>query len=273
MKNIKSLFVASLLSISGFVSAQCTIDPSNTEFLAPQPQDLPCIERSVSYNQTIQIAVPTSIDLSTIAPGIPFPITLTVDSVNITSIDGFPTGIIYTLNPATGVFYGGTNGCAQLSGTTTDPAGNYPLSFNGTITLSGLPSIPGFSLPPDTTVDLAVLQAQPQNPFSFFVDVIEQGAACRPNTSINKFNTELNSAIRITPNPNNGTFEFTLNAGRNVNGQIKIVDITGREVYTENLDVTGFYNTRIDLRQFAKGLYTLQLRTAEGFASKSIVVE
>jgi len=273
MKNFKTLFVASLLSVSGIASAQCTIDPSNTEFLAPQPQDLPCIERTVPYNQTLQISVPNSIDLSTIVPGLPFPINLTVDSVVITAINGLPTGITTQLNPASGVFYGGTNGCALATGTTTDPAGNYPLTFDGTITLSGLPSIPGFNLPSDTTVDLAVLQAQPQNPFSFFVDVIEPGAACRPNTSINKFNTELNSAIRITPNPNNGVFEFTLNAGRNVNGQLKIVDITGREVYNESLAVAGLYNTRIDLRQFAKGLYTLQLRTAEGFASKSIVVE
>jgi hypothetical protein len=271
MKNIKTLFVASLLSVSGFVTAQCTIDPNNTDFLSPQPQNLPCIERTVGYNQTIQIAVPATFDLSTIIPTIPLPITLTVDSVVITAINGQPSGITYQFNPANGVFYGGTNGCALVTGTTTDPVGNYPLTFDGTITLSGIPQ--GFGFPPDTTVDLAVLQAQPQNPFSFFLDVIEPNDPCRPNTSINKFNTELNSAIRITPNPNNGSFEFTLNAGRQVNGQIKIVDITGREVYSENLDVTGFYNTRIDLRQFAKGLYTLQLRTAEGFASKNIVVE
>ena len=58
-----------------------------------------------------------------------------------------------------------------------------------------------------------------------------------------------------------------------LNGEIVITDVTGRKVYTEQLDAVGFYSSSIYLSQFSKGLYTLQLRTANGFASKNISIE
>jgi hypothetical protein len=49
--------------------------------------------------------------------------------------------------------------------------------------------------------------------------------------------------------------------------------MTGRRVFTQKVDATGFYNTSIDLSAFAKGLYTVQVRTEKGVASKNISVE
>ena len=87
------------------------------------------------------------------------------------------------------------------------------------------------------------------------------------------FSADLNSAMYVYPNPSNGNFEFKLNAGKRINGEIAVYDMTGRKVFTEALDAVGIYTTSIDISRFAKGLYTLQLRTADGFASKRISVE
>jgi hypothetical protein len=272
MKPFYILIFAVLLSVQGvFAGATCSIDTANTQFFSPAPDSIPCIERGVFFSQTIQIHVPNTID---IGPFVGFPagiIILSVDSMQIDSLTGFPTGLLYTLNPFDGHFLGGDNGCAFAYGTTNDPTGNYPLSVHGTISVSGIPG--GFGFPPDTTFDLAQAQGM-SGMFNLSVDVINTGDVCRPApSSINNFNAELNSLVQVYPNPNNGVFDLRLNAGRRINGEVVIVDVTGRKVYSQPLDVVGLYSTTINLSQFGKGLYTVQIRTAEGFASKSISIE
>jgi hypothetical protein len=270
MKKLYFFITSVLFSIQTIFAAGCTIDSTNTQFFSPRPDSIPCIERGVAYTQIIQINIPSSID---IGPFVGFPagiIILTVDSMQIDSLTGFPTGLLYELNPASGHFLGGDNGCSQVSGTTNDPTGNYPLSVNGTISVSGIPG--GFGFPPDTTFDLAQAQGM-SGMFNLSVDVINTGDVCRPSTSIRDFNAELNSLVQVYPNPNNGVFDLRLNAGRRINGEVVIVDVTGRSVYSQPLDVVGLYNTTINLSQFGKGLYTVQIRTSEGFASKSISIE
>jgi hypothetical protein len=272
MKKFYSTLLFSMISFFAFCGGSCTIDPSNTQFFSPSPDSIPCVERTRFYNQTIQVAVPSNLDLSAIVPGLPLPITLTVDSVVINDVQGLPTGLSYGTNPANGHFLGGTNGCVLITGTTTDIAGNYPLTLIGTITLSGLPQIPGFPLPNDTTVDLSTLSsAAPQ--FSLFLDVIEPDAPCRQANGISSFNNNLNSLLNVYPNPSNGVFEVRLNAGRRLNGQVLVIDVTGKTVYSENIDVIGMYVNTIDISRFAKGIYAVQVKTTEGIATKNVSVE
>ena len=272
MKKIYFSIVGLLFSASTiFAGVGCTIDTTNTHFFSPGPDSIPCIERTVSYTQIIQIHVPQTID---IGPFVGFPagiIILHVDSLNIDSITGFPTGLSYGINPPSGHFLGGDNGCTLVTGTTNDPTGNYPLAVHGIISVSGIPQ--GFGFPPDTIFQLQQAQAM-SNMFKLSVDVINQGDPCRPVVSgVKNFSADLNSLIQVYPNPSNGNFELRLNAGRRVSGEIIVTDIAGRKIYSQQLDVVGLYSTNINLSQFGKGLYTLQLRTADGFASKNISIE
>jgi hypothetical protein len=251
-------------------AAVCTIDAADTSFFSPRPDSLPCVERTIMYNQVIQIKVPVSINLQDF--GAPIPFILYVDSVVITGATGLPTGISYAANPSSGVLHGGQHGCALVTGTTTDPAGHYPIIFNGTFTAHGQPFPPFFD--GDTTIDFATLQAQSMGLFNMFVDVINPGAPCRPApSSVGDFNADLNSLVSIYPNPNNGVFELNLNAGRTVRGEINVVDVNGRKVFAQAIEANGVYKTTIDLSAYAKGLYTLQLKTSENIVSKSISIE
>ncbi len=271
MNKIYALLTVFSLSISVTCSGiGCTIDLSNTLFFSPAPDSLPCIERSVAFQQVVQIHVPQTFD---VGPFIGFPaglVILTVDSMRINSLSGLPTGLVYDLTPPNGFFLGGDNGCAIVTGTTTDPTGHYPLTTNGTISLSGIPG--GFGFPSDTTFDLATVQAQ-SGMFQLAVDVINQGDPCRPQTSINGFSKQLNSLLQVYPNPSQGVFELKLNAGGRITGEMVIMDMTGRKILGHSLDIMGTYNTTINLSNQPKGLYTLQLRTTEGFVSKNISIE
>jgi hypothetical protein len=260
-KHYFTLF-AVVASLGMAFSQACVIDTANTAFIAPPTDSFPCIERTVAFSHAIQLNIPSTFTAPVVGA-------ITVDSVMITGISGGPVGISYTCNPATCVFPGGTKACINFSGTTTDSVKSYTVKFQGKLYYS-----PSNAFAP-SPLDFATLAALPSAPnFGYTLDVINQGAACRGTASgIHGFSSELNSMMYIYPNPSNGVFEFKLDAGKRVNAELVVVDVTGKSVFTKKLDVVGFYNTTIDLSGFAKGLYAVQLRTDNGYASKNISIQ
>jgi hypothetical protein len=254
-------------------AALCTIDTSNTLFFSPGSSTLPCIERGVPYHQIIQVAVPIAINLQDLVPSLPIAFGLFVDSVIIDSITGFPSGITLVFNPATRKFYGGDHGCVDVSGITNAAKGIYHLVFHGTITLHGQPF--GSYFDGDTTVSLQNLQANPNSPFKFTAQVINPGDSCTHliAAGINNNRSGLNAVFKIYPNPGSGIFRFDMNSGKTIEGEINVLDYMGRLVLTRSVDVSGPFNTSIDLSGEAQGIYVVQLKTAEGVASKNISLQ
>jgi len=268
---MKKLFLFIAFAAFGMAaSAQCTIDPNNTEFLSPRPDSLPCVERGVAYSEVLQFAIPASIDLSQF---IGFPLTANIVSVIIDTVTGLPTGMSYVSNPADGILLGGDNGCALLSGTTNDPAGTYPISFEGTITVNTF--ITG-----DTTFDIATLQSLGGGggggffPGEIALEVIEQGGECRPvSASVKNFNAELLSALSVFPNPSNGLVNISINTIQLNNIEVAVFDFTGKQVFAETVQPNGSYNKQLNLSGLSKGVYAVLLKTDKGTASKNIVLE
>jgi hypothetical protein len=271
MKKFYTLLAFVIASFSAFSQATCVIDSTNTDFFSPRPDSIPCIERGNAYNQVIQIHVPDKFDIGPFA-GLPAGlILLNVDSLQIDSLTGFPNGLSYALNPANGFFLGGANGCADLTGTTNDPVGNYPLDIYGYIAVSGIP--PGAGFPPDTMFDLHQAQGF-SNMFQLSVDVINPGDECRPVASgIGSFNSNLNTFLSVYPNPTSGVFTVKLNTGRRINGEISVLNMTGQTVISQAVDVMNQYATVFNLSQLPKGLYTVVVKTTEGIAAKNVSVE
>ena len=260
MKKLFTLFIAIIsLSIAGIAQNVCTVDNSNTQFgITPNDTTAPHIIREIPYDTVAQIYVPTTYTIN--YNGIPF--TATIYWLNIDSVNNFPNGISFARNAGTSdTIYGGGRQCYRISGTTSDPGGIYNLNFYGHVHISVLTY--------DTIVSLQQLSAfggQGGPSFGYFLTV-DGGAG------INTISASFNAALNVYPNPTSGKFDLTLKNIGTIDGEIVVLDMTGRTVYSQKLDATGFYNTSIDLSHFAKGLYTVQVRTANGIAAKNISVE
>lgn len=75
------------------------------------------------------------------------------------------------------------------------------------------------------------------------------------------------------PNPSEGKFRLRFNAGA-YPIQIKILDLTGREVYTEmNHGFEGFYDKDIDLSGKDPGIYFLQIIQNDKISTKKLLIE
>ncbi len=260
MKKLFTLFIAIIsLSLAAIAQDVCVVDNSNNVFgISPNDTTAPHIVRGVPYDTVAQIYVPTSYTINYNGT----PITATILWLNIDSVNNFPTGTNFARNTGTSdTIYGGQRQCIRISGTTMDTAGVYNLNFYGHVHVVVLIY--------DTIVSLQQLSAfggQGGPSFGYFLTV-DGGAG------INDISASFNAALNVYPNPTNGKFDLTLKNIGTIDGEIVVMDMTGRRVYNQKLDATGFYSTSIDLSHFAKGLYTVQVRTANGIAAKNISVE
>ena len=75
------------------------------------------------------------------------------------------------------------------------------------------------------------------------------------------------------PNPSNGVFTLKLNAGSRVSGLIEIIDVTGRVVFSQDVDLIGQQNMSLDLSKCSKGIYNILLKTSNGNAAKRISID
>lgn len=254
---------AAMLFFAPSIFAQCTPNNANMVLFNPDPDNVPCARQGTAYDQTLHFYVPVSQDISILG----YTVTVYVDSVIMTNVTGLPTGLSWVANPVGPLYMPGTHGCGRTTGTTNAAVGNYPISFVGMMYMHG--SLLGYTLDTALTLDQVITN---QYGKTFSIDVIAANGFCAA-LGVNDFKENLNSILSVYPNPSNGKFEINLNAADRINGELVITDITGKRVYEQTLDVTGLYNTSIDLSNLPKGLYAIQLRTAEGFASKNISIE
>ncbi|MCS6935820.1 MAG: T9SS type A sorting domain-containing protein [Chitinophagales bacterium] len=245
----------------------CTPDPNNSAFFNPSPDTMPCIQRGIYYDQVIQIYLPDQIDLATLFPNIPFPVTVTIDSIVITNVSGLPAGINYTLNPSNGIIHGGENACVLLTGTTNAPAGRYDVDLDGTVSVSDLPIFPGVNENPDTTLTIDFIQSVNPTSFNLFVDVIEAGAPCRVS-NLNDISSI--ASLRTFPNPSSGIVHVTWNGCRQ-SGDLHLINTFG-EVVMQYPQRSHYQTEVISTAGLPSGVYNLVLPTTKGALSQRILV-
>ena len=104
-------------------------------------------------------------------------------------------------------------------------------------------------------------------------------------TSYNTFSTlssiritagdpELGENLKIYPNPTRGLFNISFIAEKIDNFEITIIDAFGKLVSQEDKqDFIGEYIKQVDLSDYPRGIYMLQIRTQNSFVSKRIVLQ
>ncbi len=82
--------------------------------------------------------------------------------------------------------------------------------------------------------------------------------------NINEFN--------IFPNPSTGAFNVTFNTAVRSNYKVTVVNTLGQKVYEETLNsFSGSYSKQLDLGQFGKGVYMINISDDENSSTKRAV--
>ncbi len=82
------------------------------------------------------------------------------------------------------------------------------------------------------------------------------------------------SNLSVFPNPNNGLFSFRVNVLTPGTVNVRLTDMLGRVVYENVLmNQTGEIRDNINVSELAKNVYTLEVTTDKGRATKRVVVE
>ncbi len=203
MKQFYTLFIA-IAFLPSFIHAQCTINPSaqTTPGVSPAAIDLPCIERTVFYDQTLQGKIESARDTSIFG----IAVHTQVDSFRLDSIVGLPSGITWSKSP--NVLLGGGNGCVRLYGTTTAPPGRYQIQGWGTAWVHVTAPSMGMDTLTTTSGNM-----NPYSPFgNYYVEVINAGAPCRPPFSVSLGPDRtvcLNYDVTVNPNITSGEYPYT----------------------------------------------------------------
>ncbi|HRG69909.1 MAG TPA: T9SS type A sorting domain-containing protein, partial [Saprospiraceae bacterium] len=79
--------------------------------------------------------------------------------------------------------------------------------------------------------------------------------------------------LTSSPNPSNGQMKINF-SGLKVPTVIQVLDLNGKEVYSEKLDeFDGSYNKEIDIKNEAKGTLILKIKQGDKVITQKIIVE
>ena len=87
--------------------------------------------------------------------------------------------------------------------------------------------------------------------------------------------TELNIVdLSIYPNPSEDIFNVTFTSKEKKNLQLRVLNILGEEVYTEDLEsFVGNYSKQIMLGKYPDAIYLLEIKTSEGIVNKKLMLQ
>lgn len=96
---------------------------------------------------------------------------------------------------------------------------------------------------------------------------------CVNPTAINNKYKVING-IDLYPNPVSQNLNVKIQSNKNVDTQLHILDISGKEIYVKEVQIQKGDNYQtIDVSRFAKGMYLLQINDEEGITAVKFIVE
>ncbi len=147
--------------------------PTGTPGVFPDPDAIPCIERGVAYDYTMQTENYDTFSLNVLG----FPLEAVVNFTRIDSITNFPCGITAEWDKAQ---YGpGETGCIKVSGTSREVVGQYPVKIYMTFSLSAF----GQTIEQGGEVTSLISQLESLTGQSLGLDMVYISRVINPNSS------------------------------------------------------------------------------------------
>ena len=80
--------------------------------------------------------------------------------------------------------------------------------------------------------------------------------------------------LEVYPNPSRDIFNVTFTSEDAQDLEVRIINIVGEVVYTENLEqFVGEYTKQVDLATYTKGIYFLEITTNNGVVNKKLILQ
>ena len=80
--------------------------------------------------------------------------------------------------------------------------------------------------------------------------------------------------LDVYPNPSRDIFNVTFTSEDVQNLEVRIINVIGEVVYTENLEqFVGQYTKQVDLATYTKGVYFLEITTDNGVINKKLILQ
>jgi len=209
-------------------------------------QNLPPATRNAPYSTDLNFKVPSTVTAS-LDPTGQF-VGSPIQGFTVTGVTGLPTGYNYACNVSSCQYSGGANGCANVYGTTSDPAGTYNVTINVDATVL-VTLVPGF--PPQ-----AITQG---TSFSGYKIVV--GAAGTIEQVI--------APLSVAPNPANDVITINNITASMKASSITITNIEGKVVASRNVENNANYS--FDLSSMKAGVYFVNVAHASGIETVKFV--
>ena len=140
---MKKLILSSLFTIVYFASYAQSCTPGanfvdSTYGVWPSPAtNFPAALVSVPYTTDVNFKVPSTItdEIAAVIPEAAMLVGAPIQSFKITNVSGLPAGFAYVCNISSCEYLGGSNGCANIYGTSVAAAGSYPAAIEFDITV------------------------------------------------------------------------------------------------------------------------------------------
>jgi hypothetical protein len=257
---MNKLYILTFFAFTSIAAgAQCVINqsvfsgPNDYRILPDTVTNIPVATVGVPYTTDLQFHVQPDTTVTS-----PFPATFPITQIKIDSITGIPAGFSYSTNPASGIFPGGSYGCAGVSGLATagqelggpNSDGVYPIIIYYTATVDV------FSTPTDF----------PATKTGYKVRI--QAANNVPSTAMINFTVAQN-----VPNPSDKETRFNFTCPNNGNVQFTLYNILGETVRTINIaGVKGDNAYTLNTSDLTAGVYLYTFRSGSSVITRRMTV-
>ena len=275
MRKVVLILTLTFSYILGF--AQCTpnslYQDSVYNIWPDTIQNLPHATQGVNYYTQIDLKTPTTLieaaggdsSLTTIDTlGNSYYIgTWPVDSMSMVSTIGLPNGFSLDCNTPNCVYEGDVVGCANVYGTTNDPAGVYPITIlvnvytHGSITVFGIP----------IAIETDLYSALGDYEYIEGYKIVVNSA-----TGLETFHQDDFALFQNTPNPFAEYTNIQFNAPKSDNVAFEVVDMFGRSVYADKIAATKGVNTYQFSHDLSAGIYMYTINNGKESIFKRMIV-
>jgi len=205
----------------------------------------------LSYSENITIITPldTNIDLGA------GPVTLSIDSINLTNVTGLPYGFDYACDPPNCSFPGGTSSCAELYSTT--PPDDSLIGVHNVVF-----SITTYA----PTIAGQITQTDIIDYYSIEISAV--------SSTINKVYSTSFELKAVYPNPVEDHAKIQFISGKSEDIIFRVYNLLGKEVESQIILSTRGVNTiDINTSSYSEGVYLYSINNGTQLVTKRMVVK